>query len=101
MSCFTPVEDSLCCTKTARIFGLASSAAFTASGFTAAPHSASRTWTSMPWALPMLAQRSPKLPATRASMVSPLHRVFTRAASIPPLPEQERISTSCEVFKKR
>ena len=55
--------------------------------------------TSMPCALPIDAQRSPKLPATSASIVSPGDSTFTSAASIAPVPEHERIRTSSLVFR--
>ena len=86
-------------TKTARMAGSASSARATSSGATASPHFARSSWTSIPWARPIAVHRSPKEPATSASIVSPGERTLTSAASIPPVPEQARIKTSSVVFR--
>jgi hypothetical protein len=53
----------------------------------------------MPYALPIPAQRSPKFPATQASILSPGERMLTRAASIAPVPDEARIRTSSSVRK--
>ena len=53
----------------------------------------------MPWARPSSAQRSPKDPATSASIASPGPSALTSAASIAPVPEHARIKTSSLVFR--
>jgi hypothetical protein len=99
MSWQAPVDDSLSWTKTALISGSLSRAAFTVSGETASPQPASSTVTFIPCALPSCAQRSPKLPATHATILSPGERRFTIAASIAPVPDEARIRTSSLVRK--
>ena len=53
----------------------------------------------MPKALQISSQRSPNLPATTTATVSPAESVLTTAASIAPVPEQAKGSTSCDVWK--
>ena len=73
MSCAAPVDDSESWTNTARMASSRSRAAATASGGTASPQGASSTSTFIPCALPISAQRWPKLPGDERQ-----HRVARR-----------------------
>ena len=93
----TPVDDSFACEKTAVILSSASSARSTAAGSTARPHSTSSDTKSRPCALQMFRQRSPNLPPTTHSALSPRFMVLTTAASIASVPEPESMRTGCLV----
>ena len=52
-----------------------------------------------PYALANFPQRSPNLPPSTTTAVSPLRRKFTKAASIAPVPLAANTRTSCFVWK--
>src|SRR5262245_15880153 len=97
----TPVEVSLCWTRTALISGRVRSASATRAGGTVSPNGARRSTATSPYAFARSAQRSANLPARTMATVSPGESVLTTAASIAPVPEHVRGITSCAVWKIR
>ena len=97
MSSSTPVEVSLWVARTTRAPGWARRAAASRSGATVSPYGASRSRTVTPNARQTSSQRSPNLPQRITIASSPGDRRFTTAASIAPVPEAARTSTSLRV----
>ena len=85
----TPVEVSLCTTRTARSSCAVSAArrAATRSAGTPSPYATSSRSTSMPYAAAVFAKPVEKWPFTHASTRSPGESVLTSAASHAPVPE--------------
>ena len=99
MSLVTPVDVSLWVTKTALMSGFSARALRMASGSAGVPHVAVSRVTDAPNASAICASRSPNTPMVTQSTWSPGERTLTTAASMAPVPDPVRISTSPLVLK--
>ncbi len=69
-----------------------------AAGSAFVPHSNSRATTSAPHLVASLTQRSPKLPTEATITLSPGFTTLTTAASMAPVPEAAKMTTSFVVW---